>query len=213
MSSDSLDLAALTCEGFAERLAAREPVPGGGGASAYVGALGAALASMVGNYTVGKPRYASVEGDVRALMAAASRERHELLKLVGEDARAYGLVSAAYALPKGDPARADVIEAALHEAAIPPYRIMVACARTIATLEELGEKGSRLLLSDVACGVLLCRAALESASINVYVNTAAMRDRARAAELDAQCEALLAEWCPRAQALAARVTAQVRRES
>lgn len=213
MSSDSLDLNSLTCCAFAERLAAREPVPGGGAASAYVGALAAALASMVGNFTVGKPRYADVEADVRQVLAAASRLRHELTKLAAEDARAYGLVSAAYALPKGDPARTEAVEAALHEAVLPPYRTMVACGRTLDLLDELAQKGSRMLLSDVACGAILARAAMESAAVSVCVNTAAMTDRARAAELDAESEALLSRYVPMAEAIAQGIAASIRRES
>lgn len=211
--TSSTSLTALPAAAFAERLAAREPVPGGGGAAALAGALGAALASMVANYTVGKPRYADVETDVRHALAAAGRIRRELLVLVDEDARAYSLVSAAYALPKGDPGRARAVEAALHEAALPPYRTMVACARALAVLEELGEKGSRMLLSDVACGAHLCRAALEASAVNVYVNTASMADRDRACELESECEALLAQWAPRAAELACAMTAKVRRES
>ena len=79
--TSSTGLATLAAADFAERLAAREPVPGGGGAAALVGALGAALASMVANYTVGKPRYAAVEADVRLALAQAERIRHELLVL------------------------------------------------------------------------------------------------------------------------------------
>ena len=77
--TSSTGLATLAAADFAERLAAREPVPGGGGAAALVGALGAALASMVANYTVGKPRYAAVERDVRLALAQAERIRHEFL--------------------------------------------------------------------------------------------------------------------------------------
>ena len=212
MSSDSLDLTNLTCGAFAEQLAARTPVPGGGAASAYVGALAAALASMVGNFTVGKPRYADVEGDVRAMLARASRLRDELLRLAAEDARAYGLVSDAYALPKGDPARAEAVEAALHEAVLPPYRTMVACARVISLLGELSQKGSRMLQSDVACGALLARAALESASVSVFVNTSAMSDRQRADELDAECDALLSRSVGEAEAIASSITASIRRD-
>ena len=80
-------------------------------------------------------------------------------------------------------------------------------------LEELGQKGSRMLLSDVACGAHLCRAAIEASSVNVYVNTASMRDRVRAAELERECDALMAEWVPRARELSAAMTAKVRRES
>lgn len=213
MSSHSLDLANLTCAAFADELAARVPVPGGGAASAYVGALAAALASMVGNFTVGKPRYADVEKDVRAMLARAARLRDELMRLAADDARAYGLVSDAYALPKEDPVRPAAIEDALHEAALPPYRTVVACARTIALLEEMGQKGSRMLLSDVACGAHIARAAMESASVSVYVNTSSMADRDRAAELDAECDALLSEYVPRAQAVASSISSSIRRDS
>ena len=116
-------------------------------------------------------------------------------------------------LPREDPTRADAVEAALHEAALPPYRSMVSCARALMALEELGQKGSRMLLSDVACGAHLCRAAMEASSVNVYVNTAPMRDRVRAAELERECDALLAEWVPRARELSAAMIAKVRRES
>ena len=212
MSPDSLDLNDLSCGAFAEQLAARTPVPGGGAASAYVGALAAALASMVGNFTVGKPRYADVEDDVRVALARASRLRDELIRLAGEDARAYALVSDAYALPKGDPFRDEAVEAALHEATLPPYRTMVACARVITLLGELSQKGSRMLRSDVACGAMLARAALESASVSVLVNTSAMTDRARAAELDAECKALLARSVGEAEAIASAITASMRRD-
>lgn len=213
MSSDSLDFTNLTCGAFAESLAAREPVPGGGGAAAYVGALGAALASMVSNYTIGKKRYAAVEADVRHVLARATRIRAELVALVDADARAYALVARAHKLPKDDPDRPRAVEAALHEAALPPYRMMVSCARAVALHEELAEKGSRMLAADVACGAVLCRAAMEAASVNVFANTSLMGDRARAAELEQEADALLSEWRPRADAVAAGVVDALRKEA
>ena len=84
---------------FLDALGSRSPVPGGGGVSALVGALAASLGHMVCEYTIGKKRYAEHEDDVRAAMASLSRLVHELQVLVDEDARAYSLVSAAYALP------------------------------------------------------------------------------------------------------------------
>ena len=191
-----------SCRDFAEALAARTPVPGGGGAAAYVGALGVALCSMVARYDVGKPAFADEEEELAHTVAAAERIRFELERLVEDDAAAYELVSAAYAIPRDDPSRADAIERALHEAVLPPYRIMVACARAIELLERLAQDCSRLLLSDVGCGAMLCRGALDAANLTVCVNTASMRDRARAREIDEQCVALLAEWEPRAQAIA-----------
>ena len=196
----SVSMTEKTCAEFSERLAAREPVPGGGGASAYVGALGTALCTMVCRFTEGKPAYAAHDESIR----------HELLLLMDEDARAYAAVSAAYAIDREDPRRADAIEAALHEAALPPYRIMVACARSLALLEELGDHVSRLLISDVACGAQLCRAALMSASLTLYANTTAMVDRKCACDLEEECEELLEHWLPRADALADAAARAVR---
>lgn len=191
-----------SCRTFAEALSQRTPVPGGGGAAAYVGALGVALCSMVARYDEGKSAFAARQAELAHTVAAAERIRAELTRLVDEDAAAYELVSAAYALDREDPARPEAIETALHEAALPPYRIMVACARAIALLEGMAQDCSRLLLSDVGCGAMLCRGALDAANLTVCVNTASMRDRERAREIDEQCVALIAEWEPRAQAIA-----------
>lgn len=199
-----------SCREFSERLAAHEPIPGGGGASAYVGALGTALCTMVCHYTKGKPAYAAYDERTAHTIAATGRIRHELLKLVDEDARAYECVTRAYALPRTDPGRPAAVEHALHTAAIPPYRIMVACARSLALLEELGDHVSKLLISDVACGALMCRAALQSASLTLYANTTAMADRECARELEAECDSLLATWLPRADALAQTAARAVR---
>ena len=128
--------------------------------------------------------------------------RADLLALVDEDAAAYALVSAAYALPRDDPERPARIEAALHEAVRPPYKIMQACARAIELFEGLSHSCSRLLLSDVGCGAMLCRGALDAANLTVCVNTASMRDRDHARSIDEDCVRLLGEWEPRAQAIA-----------
>ncbi len=195
---------------FAEALAARESVPGGGGAAAYAGALAAALASMVGRFTVGKRRYAEVEDDVRRMVADADALRGRLVALIDADAAAFLPLSRAYAIPREDPARAEVLEEATRRAAEPPLEMVRACAEVVAVLEEMGEKGSRMLASDVACGAHLARAAMGSAAVNVYVNTGSLADRDLAARLERECDEALAEWAPRAEALAARVTASIR---
>ena len=173
-----------SCRGFAEALASRQPVPGGGGAAAYAGALGSALCAMVARFDEGKPSMAERGDELARAVAEADVIRTELLGLVDEDARAYA------------------VEAALHEAVRPPYQIMGACARAIELLEGLSRSCSRLLLSDVGCGAMLCRGALDAANLTVCVNTASMRDRAYAREIDERCVALLSEWEPRAQAIA-----------
>ncbi len=200
-----------SCASFAEVLAAKESVPGGGGAAALVGALGVALGSMVGNFTTGKKRYADVEDDIRRMLADGEAIRLTLLELVEEDAAAFYPLSQAYGIPKEDPTRAQVLEDATKNACAAPVEMMRQIAKAIELLEEMGEKGSRMLLSDVGCGALLCRAALEAASLNVFVNTKTLADRAFAESVEAECDALLAEYGPRAEACAAKVMAHIRK--
>ncbi len=200
-----------SCASFAEVLAAKESVPGGGGAAALVGALGVALGSMVGNFTTGKKRYADVEDDIRRMLADGEAIRLTLLELVEEDAAGFYPLSQAYGIPKEDPTRAQVLEDATKNACAAPVEMMRQIAKAIELLEEMGEKGSRMLLSDVGCGALLCRAALEAASLNVFVNTKTLADRAFAESVEAECDALLAEYGPRAEACAAKVMAHIRK--
>ena len=199
------ELMKMSCEDFASVLEARQPVPGGGGAAAYVGALGVALGSMVGAYTSGKKSYAAYEDDIQRMLLAAEDIRVRLVALVDADADAFYPLSQAYAIPKDDPTRADVLESATKGAIVGPMEMMRQVASAIELLEEMAEKGSRMLVSDVGCGALICRAALEAASLNVFVNTRSLRDRTYAEPIEAECDGLLAEWCPRAEATAAKV--------
>ena len=200
-----------SCYAFAEVLAAKESVPGGGGAAALVGALGIALGSMVGNFTTGKKRYADVEDDIQRMLADAEAIRLKLIELVEEDAAAFYPLSQAYGIPKDDPTRAEVLEEATKNACVAPLEMMRQIAKAIELLEEMGQKGSKMLLSDVGCGALLCRAALEAASLNVFVNTKTLNERTLAYAIEAECDALLGEWCPRAEACAASVMDHIRK--
>ena len=200
-----------SCADFAEVLAAKESVPGGGGAAALVGALGVALCSMVGNFTTGKKRYADVEDDVQRMLADAEAVRLRLIELVDQDAEAFYPLSQAYGIPKEDPTRAAVLEEATKNACAGPVEMMRQICKAVELLEEMGQKGSKMLLSDVGCGALLCRAALESASLNVFVNTKTLADRAFAEALEAECDAMLSEYCPRAEACAKAVMDHIRK--
>ena len=175
---------------FADALAAKTPTPGGGGASAAVGALGAALCSMVANYTVGKPKYAAVEADVKAVLAEADSLRARLLELVEEDAAAFTPLSEAYALPKDGPKRGEVLERCLRRAAAPPMELLRLSCRAIELHRELLDKGSVMILSDVGTGAVLCRAALYGAWLNLKVNTKPMSDRTYAETLNAEADGL-----------------------
>ncbi len=199
-----------SCTEFSEALAAKASVPGGGGAAAYVGALGVALGSMVGNFTTGKKTYAAYEEDIQTMIEEADKLRIELLDLVDADAEAFYPLSQAYGIPKDDPTRAEVVERETKNALVAPMQMMDAICRSIRLLEEMGEKGSRMLQSDVGCGALLCRAALEAASLNVFVNTKSLKDREFAEQTERMADAMLEEWCPRAEALETRVMNKIR---
>src|SRR5574344_1100965 len=105
-----------TCREFAALLAAKIPVPGGGGASALVGALGSALGSMAGNMTLGRKKYAAVEADILTLLEQGEAIQKRLLELVDADAAAFAPLSKAYAIPKDDPTRETVLEEATKRA-------------------------------------------------------------------------------------------------
>lgn len=203
-------LTSLSCTEFAAQLAGKSSVPGGGAAAAYAGALGAALGSMVGAFTTGKPKYAAYEDDIRRLMGQAEAIRVRLIELAEEDAAAFEPLARAYGIPKDDPSRADAIEAAAKGACAAPAEMMRQVSGALYMLAEMGEKGSRLLLSDVGCAAALCRGALVAASLNVFVNTASIADRTFAGELEAECDALLAVGLPKADAIAADVTSAIR---
>ena len=179
---------------FAEMLAAKKPVPGGGGASALIGALGAALAGMVGNYTVGKQKYADVEADVQDILAEASELQTKLLGLIDADAAAFEPLSRAYAMSADDPQRAEIMEACLRDAAAVPMEILRLSCRAIELHELLEQKGSRLMQSDVGTGVIFGWAALYGAAINVKVNTKSMTDRAYAEAMNAEVDALVGKY-------------------
>lgn len=185
---------------FLSQLASAAPTPGGGGASALVAALGVALANMVGSLTVGKEKYAEVQADIEAANEKAERLRGELLALVDADAAAFAPLAAAYAVPKDAPEREEIMEAALERAALPPLAIMQKCAEAMLLIAEYAKKGSALAVSDAGCAAALCGAAMKSAALNVFVNTKSMKNREKAAKLNAEADALLknqgamAEW-------------------
>ena len=189
-----MDTATQTCGAFLDALASKAPVPGGGGASALAGALGAALCTMVGNFTVGKKKYAAVEEDVKALMARAEDIRGRLLAQVDADAAAFEPLSRAYAIPKDDPDREKVMEQCLRDAAAAPMEILRLSCEAIDLHREMLDKGSVMMLSDVGTGAVLCWGALYGAWLNVKVNTKSMADRAYAGAMNAEADQLVNQY-------------------
>ncbi len=208
-----MSFADQTIRDFTDKLASKAPVPGGGGVAALVGAVGAALASMVGNLTVGKEKYADVQEDVQILLQKAESIRADLLRLMDEDASAFAPLAKAYAIPKDDPKREAIMQSALEKAAEAPLEIMRTICRAIDLHKELLRKGSRLALSDVGVGAACCESALMSASLNVFINTKSMTDRGYAEALNMQADTMLQLYCGIAENICEEVFRQLRAEN
>lgn len=190
-----MEMMERTCSQFLAELASKAPTPGGGGTAALVGAAGVALGNMVGNLTTGKKKYAAVEEKIQALNAKAETLRKELEALVQEDAEAFAPLAAAYGLPKDTPEQAAdkerVIETALTRAALVPIKIMQKCLEGITLAYSYAVDGSTMAISDAGCAAVLCKAALQAASLNVFVNTKLMTNREFATALEHTAEQLL----------------------
>lgn len=200
------DYTQRSCREFVDVLASAAPTPGGGGAAALVGAIGAALGNMVGSLTVGKRKYAEVEDEIRALQRRCDALQRQLLDQVAADAEGFEPLARAYGIPKGDPEREDLLEAATLAACAAPLRIMALCGDAIQAIAVFAEKGSRLAVSDAGCGAACCKAALQSASLNVFINTRSLRDREKAGEINASANEMLARY----SAMADRIFESVR---
>ena len=182
-----MDFANASCAEFVRVLASNAPVPGGGGASALVGAIGTALGKMVGSLTVGKKKYADVEAEILALKAKCDALQQELLDQIAADAEGFAPLAKAYGIPKDDPSREETLEAATLVACRVPVRIMELCCESLEAIREFAKKGSRLAVSDAGCGAVCVKAALQAASLNVFINTKTLRDRETAESLNARC--------------------------
>lgn len=183
-----------SCRSFVEVLASNAPAPGGGGAAALVGAVGTALGNMVASLTVGKKKYADVQEEILSLKAKCDFLQKELLDQVEADEQGFLPLARAYAIPKDHPDRDLILEEATLGACAVPVKIMELCCEAISCMAALAEKGSRLALSDAGCGAAICKAALQAASLNIFVNTKLLKDREKAAELNCRANEMLAEY-------------------
>lgn len=190
------------CKDFVEVLASKAPVPGGGGASALVGAIGTALGNMVASLTIGKKKYAEVEPLMIELKEKATALQEQLLDLIQKDADQFEPLSKAYGLPKETEKeqkhKAEVMEAALKDACSVPLEIMRLCCQAIELQEEFAHKGSALAVSDAGVGVEFCKAALRGASLNVFINTKSMLDREYAEKINAEANQLIEVYTAKA---------------
>ena len=178
---------------FLDELSSGAPVPGGGGASALMGALSASLCSMVANLTTGKKKYAEYQQDIERILVDAAKLRDDAAELIKKDAEVFEPLSKAYSIPKEQEGRDEILEDALRKAAEVPYQMVEKAKEISLIIEELALKGSRLAISDVGVAASACRALATGASMNVYINTKLMKDRAFAEELNRKTDDLVKE--------------------
>ena len=190
-----MDFAQASCTEFVTVLASNAPVPGGGGASALVGAIGTALGNMVGSLTVGKKKYADVEEEIIALKGKCDQLQKDLLDQIALDAKGFEPLAKAYGIPKDDPTRDQVLEEATVVACQVPVRIMELCCEALDAIQVFAAKGSRLAVSDAGCGAVCVKAALQAASLNVFINTKTLRNRELAEEMNRKCLGMLDKYC------------------
>jgi formiminotetrahydrofolate cyclodeaminase len=171
-----------TLKHYTDMLASGAPAPGGGSAAALAGALGAALNSMVANFTVGREKFAAVEADVQRLLARSEELRAVLERLTQADTAAYSQVSAAQKMPRETDeqktARTAAVQAALKVAAEVPREAVRAAYGVLEVAAELVEKGNPNLITDVGVAAKFGVAALECAALNVEINLAYIKDDA-----------------------------------
>ena len=179
-----MDMTNESCRKFVEVLASNAPTPGGGGAAALVGAVGTALGNMVGSLTV----------EIFALKAKCDALQTELLNQVAADAVGFEPLAKAYGIPKDDPNRGQILEEATVTACAVPMRIMELCCEALDAIAVFAAKGSRLAVSDAGCGAVCVKAALQAASLNVFINTKTLQNRETAEEMNAKCLGMLDQY-------------------
>ena len=189
-----MDFAQAPCSEFVSVLASSAPVPGGGGAAALVGAVGTALGNMVASLTVGKKKYADVETEIRALQSKCDALQQELLAQIAADAEGFAPLAKAYGIPKDDPTQEQVLEEATVTACQVPLHIMELCCQALDAIAVFAEKGSRLAVSDAGCAAACVKAALQAASLNVFINTKTLKNRPLAEELNRRSLDMLEQY-------------------
>ena len=189
-----MDMTLESCRLFVEMLASSTPSPGGGGAAALVGAIGTALGHMASNLTVGKKKYAAVQEQILALNTRFMLLEKELMDQVEADEKAFLPLAAAYRLPKDAPGYDRFMDEATLEACQVPLKIMELCCEALDCIALVAEKGSRLAVSDAGSGAVCCKAAMQAASLTVFINTKTLKNRSAAAAIDEKVWKMLTEY-------------------
>jgi formiminotetrahydrofolate cyclodeaminase len=160
---------------FLDSLASKDPVPGGGGASALAACIGVALTMMVGNLTVGKRKYADVENKVNELLEKSKKLETEFQALIKKDAEVFLPLSIAYSMPTNNEQeilnKKKTLQIALIPAAKVPLEIAEKALEALLIANEMSKIGSRIVISDSGVSAAMLKAALQGAKLNVLINT------------------------------------------
>ena len=180
---------------FLDALASSASTPGGGSAAGIMGAMGAALTSMVCNLTVGKKNYAEVEDEMKEALDKTEALRAQLTDTIKADVDVFNKVMNAYGMPKETDEekteRSAAIQEALKEATDVPLACAKLCREVIDVSQAVAEKGNKNVISDSGVSVLAAHAALKSAALNVYINVGGIRDEAFTKDRMSRLEKLL----------------------
>ena len=206
----------MTCVEFADETASESPAPGGGSISAYMGALAAALGSMVANLSAHKAGWDDRWEEFSDVAEKGRDIQDRLIHLVDEDTEAFNRIMAVFAMPKKSAeektARAAAMEAATLYATEVPLRTMKTAYETFDILQAMAEKGNPASVSDAGVGALAARSAVLGAHLNVRINAAGLKDREKANALLAEAAQIAKKACEREEAIIAHVNAVIDKE-
>ena len=190
-------LVRMSCKAFAEETSSESPAPGGGSISAYMGALGAALACMVANLSAGKRGWESRWKEFSDWAEEAQQLMKELLALVDEDTAAFNRLMGAMRMPKSSPEQIEERDAAIEAATLyageVPLRTMKTAVKAFPLLRRMAEEGNPNSVSDAGVGALAARSAVLGAQLNVKINASSLKNRDDASRLLAEAEAVAAD--------------------
>ncbi len=203
-------------EQFLEDLAGKSSTPGGGSAAAVIGAMGAALVSMVANFTAGKKGYESVNDEMQSILARSEKYRALFVDMIQDDVDVFNGVMAAYGMSRDTDEekelRSSAIQEALKKATEVPLGCAVLCLDVIELSRLVAEKGNANVISDAGVAVLAAEAALGSAALNVYINIANIKDDDFAEDSRKRLEGILNASAPLTEQVYALVKQKVERK-
>lgn len=210
---ESKRLVDMTCTGFADETASESPAPGGGSISAYMGALAAALGTMVANLSAHKAGWDDRWEEFSDVAEKGRDIQDRLIRLVDEDTEAFNMIMDVFAMPKNTPeeknARAEALEKATLHATQVPLSTMKAASETFDVLQQMAENGNPASVSDAGVGALAARAAVLGAELNVKINAAGLKDREAADRILREAEEIASSACQREKAILEIVNSKI----